>query len=258
MAKETKELIERPSFLPSVDSEEVNKYNELMNQYCQPPRLKIIQKSSDPPFKPPFVDKDVIILPQMTKIGGLDDPFSFSPLYFFPSWACWNPYKMKATLPAVREFSFDPNSTIALKAKKFIKEPCPENPAENLRYCQHLNFYIAIHGVEDITDIPVVISFIRGEYKTGENLIGLIQTRKAPMFACRFLGVPADHSGSGENWYGLDIINDNPLWVSELQYAKYSKLSDNLEKLVEAREVTIDHNDSDVPSTPDPETKDDF
>lgn len=247
---ENKELIERPSFLPSVDSEIVQKDNALMNQYCKPPRLKIVQASSDPPFKPPFTDKDIIVIPQMIKIADEGNPFSFTPIFYFPDWACWNPYKMKATLPTIRESSTDPMSDIARKARNFVKEPCPENAEYNIRYCQHHNFYIVLHDIPELRDIPIMFSFIRGEYKTGDSLIGQIQTRQAPKFACRFMGVPADHSGSGESWYGTDIIDDNQRWVDERQYARYEKLAKQLEVLYETSQVVIDRGDTDIETSP--------
>jgi len=250
MSQDNKNLIERPSFLPAVDSEQVMEDNALMNQYCKPPRLKIIQKMSSSPFKPPFADKDVIVTPQMIKIGDEANPFCFTPLFYFPDWACWNPYKMKATLPAIRESSYDPRSEIAIKARKFIKEPCPENMEEKIRYCQHHNFYVAIHDIPELKDIPILFSFIRGEYRIGDNLIGMIQTRQAPKFSCRFLGCPADHTGSGEDWYGTDIIDDADRWVTAEQYAKYEKLAAQLKILYETNQVVIDRDDSDVVTTP--------
>jgi hypothetical protein len=243
---ENREMIERPSFLPSVDSAKVAEDNALMNQYCQPPRLKIVQALSGEPFKPPFTDKDAVVVPQMIKIGGEGEPFSFTPIFFFPSWACWNPLKMKATLPAVRDFTLDANTPLARKCMSFTREPCPENPQEQLRYCEHLNFYYMVHGVEELVDIPIIHAFVRGEVKSGKNLIGLLQTRKAPKYACRIMGIPADHKGKEGSWYGLDFVNDNPDWVTEAQYVKYEKLAEDLKNLVESRSVTIDHGDSDV------------
>ena len=243
MSEEQKDLIERPNYLSNVDAGDDN---DLMNQHCQPPRMKIIQSQTSAPFKPPFKDKDVIVIPQMTKVGGEGNPFSFTPIFFFPSWACWNPYKMKSQLPAIREFSLDSSSTVAKKAIKFIKEPCPENREHQLSYCKHLNFYCVVHGIEEVENTPIVFTWRRGEYKTGESLIGLIQTRKAPKYACRFQGIPADHAGNGEDWYGLDIINDSPMWVTDAQFEAYSKLSVELKAICEAKAIQIDHNDSDV------------
>ena len=243
---ENREMIERPSFLPAVDSDKVRDVNATLNQYCQPPRLKVIQAMSGEPFKPPFIDKDVIVIPQMLKIGDPASPFSFTPIFFFPSWACWNPIKMKGQLPAVREFTFDENSQLARKCKNFVKEPCPENGEYQLRYCEHLNYYIMVHGVEEVGDIPIVAPFVRGEVKSAKNLIGLIQTRKSPMYACRFLGIPVDHKGKEGSWYGLDFANADQMWVDEASYNKYEKLHTDLRDLVEARKVVIDHDDSDV------------
>ena len=247
----SRELIERPSFLPSVDSDVVREDNSLMNQYCKPPRLKIVQALTAEPFKPPFTDKDAVVIPQMIKVGGDGEPFSFTPIYFFPSWACWNPLKMKATLPAIREWSTDPNTEVARKARKFIKEPCPENAELQLRYCEHHSWYCMIHDVEDLKDLPVIFPFVRGGISASQNLIGLIQTRKSPKYACRFQAIVADHKGKEGNWYGFDFINDNPLWVEEDSYNKYRKLAEDLKKLVDTQQVEIDHGDSDVASTVD-------
>lgn len=254
-----KNLIERPSFLPPAEAN-VDFGTSEMNKYAKPPRLKIIQAMTSKPFKPPFADRDAIVVPQMIKIGDPSKPISFTPVYFFVSWACWNPAQMKSTLPATRGFTFDPNDDIAKKAKKFVSEPCPENPEFKVTYCEHLNYFFMIHGVEELIDIPIAASFFRGEYTTGQNLIGLIQTRKAPVYACRFQAVVADHEGKKGNWYGFDFINDGEMWVTEKQYAKYSKLYNDLKEAVEARQVEIDFSDSDIEggATVDAETADDF
>lgn len=242
----TGELIERPNFIPSADSEATQEDNALMNQYCQPPRIKIIQAMSQAPFKPPFKEKDVIVVPQMIKVAGEGEPFTFTPIYFFPTWACWNPIKMRAQLPAVREFTFDSKDPIAQKARKFVYEPCPENPEYKLRYCEHLNFYYVIHGVPDLKNIPLIHSFFRGEYKTGQALIGLIQTRNAPKYSCRLQGIPTDHIGKEGTWAGLDIVNDSQLWVTEEEFNRYRKLAESIKALVDTRSVEINYDDSDV------------
>jgi hypothetical protein len=72
------------------------------------------------------------------------------------------------------------------------------------------------------------------------------------------MGIPADHEGKQGNWYGFDIVNDNPLWVTEEEYTKYSKLYEDLKEAVESRQVEIDHADTDVVPAVDPETANDF
>lgn len=243
-------LIERPSYLATVEND--FDFSEL-NKIVKPPRLKIIQKGSGAPFVPPFSEGDVAVIPQMTKIGDRETPFAFTPLYFFRCWICMNPIAMKAQLQALREISFEENSEVARKAKNFVEEACPENPKHMLKYSEVLNFMVMIDH-PDLYGMPVTMMFQRGEYKTGQMLASLIQSRKAPPYACRFRAVSGDHSGKGFDWIGLDIDNDPTPFVSEKDFNAFKTIAKEMGELFKARQLELDLNDSDVPN-PGAETK---
>lgn len=234
--------INKPDFLRE------EKYDlSQINKYSQPPRLKVIQSLTSPPFKPPFVDGDVILTPQLKKIGSLNEEFTFVPVYFFVNYVIWNPPQMRHSLPAIREMTFDENSLTARKARTFTQEPCKESPQHNIKYAQVLNFLVILKH-EEITEFPVAMFFNRGEYKTGQILLGLLQNRdQAPPYACRFAAKAGEHVGRQGRWFGLNFRNDNQPWVDEGDYNRYKKLHDDLKTLVESREMQIDLGDEDIP-----------
>lgn len=237
-------LIERPSYL--VPGNDDFDWSEL-KKVVKPPRLKIIQSQSGAPFVPPFAEGDILVIPQMTKVGDRETPFTFTPLYFFRCWTCMNPIQLKSQLTALREISFDENSEVARKAKNFVEEPCPEGPKYTLRYQEVLNFLVMIDNPA-VNGLPVTLMFQRGEYKTGQTLASLIQSRKAPPYACRFRAVSSEHNGKGFDWIGLDIDNDPMPFVDEATFNSYKVLSKELDTIVKSRQLELDLNDSDVPN----------
>lgn len=248
-SKEVTTVESRPSYLSTATP-----YKSTMTDYAQPARLKIIQALTSAPFKPPFKDGDIIVNPYLTKVGDLETPFSFTPLVFFANFACLNPARMRQQLTMIRKYSdsndimlsFDPNGEIAKNARAFKSFPCPENPKEECKYVTILNFVIVIHH-DDVPPVPIAISFMKGEYRTGQTLIGLHQTRKdAPLCACRFRATSAIHSSKGNNWYGLNISNDYEPWVPEAQFKIFEEQSGKLQKLIDERAIQIDFDDTDV------------
>ena len=219
------ELIEsRPSFLaPTVDNEaELRAVMAEMSKELKPPFVKVIQAMTGEPYKPPFREGDIIVPPFNVKIGDNDTPFSFTPIFYFKTFLCFNPIQLKASMPALREFSFDTNSPLARKCGAFIKEKCPENPQYELKFNQVINFFVIIHGVDELKDTPVTLSFKGGEYKTGQNLINMITVRKAFPYGCRFRSASEIHkSKQGFQPQGLNIQNDPVAWITdEVAYNK--------------------------------------
>lgn len=224
--------------------------------FAKPARIKVVQALTKPPIKPPFKEGDIVINPQLIKIGDNENTFSFTPITFFPSWSCLNPIQMQGQLPAVREMTFDPNSLCAKKAIKFTQEPCPENPKFMIKYNQMLNFFVVVHQVE-VASFPVILLFVRGEYKTGQNLIGFIQSRKlqspkVPIFAHRYCAYSEQHTSPSGTWQGLNIANDPEPWVDEVTFRKNEALSIELEKIIEARAIDMsEFSEEEVASVPD-------
>ena len=228
-----------------------------MRKCMSPPRIKVIQPQTGEPFKPPFVDGDSIIIPQGIHIGSTSQEFTFVPVHFFQTWACFNPFKMKATLRYIRSMSFDPDSVVAKKAESFITEPCPENPKESIEYRKIMNFLIRIISpVGEYPSDPVTLVCMKGEYKQGRTLLGLIERRGAPRYVCQFNAISAYRASSDGKWYGLDFRNAPQPFVSEAMVPSLRADHEILVELVKNRQISVDLDDTDVPNhSPDKETK---
>jgi len=193
---------------------------ETLGRYIVPPRVKIIQPLTRAPLIEQFDPGAAIIVPQAVLIADvaradngrpqrMGTPFFATPVLFYPEWVAWNPLETRGSLPAVRGRTMDPNSQLAAKARDSAlwAEPCPEMPEKNIRYCEHLNFILVLYGIEAVGMTPVVVSFSRGEHRTGTNFAALIKMRKASIFG----GVYQFTAGWRENvkgqWFGFDVGN---------------------------------------------------
>ncbi len=239
-------LIERPSYLK--DHKPDVEMKNLMAQYMQPPRLKLIQGSTKSPFKPPFSEGDAIIIPQLTKVGDAKTEFTFVPVAFFHSWIMTNPYQMKGTLPYIRERSYDPNSEVAKKANAFIKIRCPENQEYFCKYLKVMNFLVRIDGDYNLPlSTPVAFTFLSSAYKVGQALLGLIQNRKdADMYLCRFAASTKFVPDPKGEYHELTIRNAPNAWLEEDKVELYKSEYDNLKEMIRNNSVDIDMDDSDV------------
>lgn len=205
---------------------------QLLNQYIIPPRLKIVQPQSKPELKSQFAEGSVICMPakmpvvervydEATKrFAENSNPFTFTPLFFFPEYFCFNPIQL-GNLPAIRDRSTDNRSEVARKAKRkeWREEPCPEDAKFNIRYCEALTFIVHITDVEALWGIPVTMSFMRGEYGTGQRFITDIGLRKADLFGNVFQAVTGHRIKDQFNWYGYNISSPAPgtqsQWVED-------------------------------------------
>lgn len=194
---------------------------EILNQYVQPPRVKIVQPLSGEPFNayPPGTVLSVGG-PEMRVIAdiGFDpvsrrslengNPFYFVSVFFYPEYCLWNDFKMKGTLPAIRDRTTDPQSEIAKRAKSqgMREEPQPEKEGAHMRYVEHLNHVVCLYH-PDLFDTPHVLSFARAEHKTGCNFAGLVRMRRAPLYGCNWEGSTIYRDNGKGQWYGWNMTN---------------------------------------------------
>lgn len=233
--KKNKNLIERPQYIQDMGDADLG----ALQKYMQPPAIKIIQKSSGQQFKERFKDGDIIVIPQMIKIGDAQTEFTFVPIIGFPTFAGFNPYPMK---PFVREMSFDETSDVAKKARAFLKVPCPEQTGKEIVYNQVLNFLGRIEGDFDLpANLPVAFFCRSTAFKAGQILLGLIADRKAKSFVSRFAISSKFNPGGGKGEYYEPVIRNDPQpWVTEEQAKKYQEWNKELAKMVESRTIKLD------------------
>jgi len=231
-------VLKRPAY---VETDVVG--TETLGQYVMPPRLKIVQRQSGESLLEIANPGDVLLSPLNVAVVALnrdaknapvkpeDSGFHFTPVFFWPEYVTWNPLETRGQLPAVRERSLDPKSDIAKKARN------PRMREEEIdgfvvRHCEHLNYLIVAEDLAASNDVPVLLTFARGEFVAGAKLAGLIQMRRAPIYACRFytsIRLRVNNKGS---WYGLECENprDNP-WVPEAKYAGFKAMHEAFVKL---------------------------
>lgn len=238
---------------------------DLVNQYISPPRLKVVQKSTRSPIIDVYNVGDVIAMPMQQLVAAiiLNDakrptkdgtPFYFTPVLFYPEWLFWNPLETQGVLPAIRERSFDPTSELAIKSRspETWSVKCPEMPEKDgkpifCRYVEHLNFVVVIEPPNIIEGIPVVMSFARGEHKSGSSFCALLKMRHADIFGCRFEGVVHWRPGTGKgDWMGIDVVNpsDDKPWVETPElYDAFGKLHSEMLDAWKKKILVVDHED---------------
>lgn len=204
---------------------------KLLNQYRIPPRLKIVQGQSKPELKQEFPEGSVICMPQKLPVAAMvfDEatkrfapnsvPFTFTPLFFFVEYFCFNPIKL-SHLTAIRDRSIDPKSAVARAAKKkeTREQVCPDDKEgkEMMRFREALTFCIHITDVEALWGVPVTMSFMGGEYGTGQRFIGDIGLRHNPyIFGNVFQAFTALRNKDNNWWYGYNTTAPAPGTVSQ-------------------------------------------
>jgi len=243
-----------PTFLQGI----TDTGTEDMGQFIVPPRIKVVQPVSRGEYKEKFAPGDAVLIPQMIKVTGLildeknrpqneSDAVVFTPLFFFPEYCLWNPLESRGTLPMVRASSFDPKSDIAIASRDPNRRevPCPEMPDKKMRYVEHLNFIVLIHG-DGLNMLPALMSFSRSEHRAGTNFMALIKMRMAPMYGCKFVFRTRYRENDRGQWYGIDIENPPEAigaFVDDKTFAVTQHHYLELKKAHADKAIRVDHDD---------------
>jgi hypothetical protein len=186
----------------------------------------------------------------LIKIGDLETCFTFTPLFFYDSYICFNPIKA-SQLPSLRSSSLDSTSELAAKCKAYPQlrdERCPEMPSEYLKYKTVLNFLVMLQDIADAPVTPCILSFLSGEYKTGAALVSSITSMGEDIFALKYRAIAAVHVGGGNSWFGLDVTYHPSRFVTAEQYRLFDKLHDTLKAAHEANLIIGDESIADEAS----------
>jgi hypothetical protein len=231
--------------------------DSILRQYVKPSRLKILQDQRSADYSN-FRPGSCILSPGMIPLTeDAGQPFMIVPLLFYPEFCTINPVAMKGILPMVRDRTLSQASPIARKAQSAAtrEEPCPENPQHKLRHVEYLNFIVLVL-VEGFMGTPVLLSFSKGEHRTGQAFASQIVMRAAPMHGCLFKAeVPrTKRSNTKGSWYGLDISNptSGSRYLSENDYATTSKLAESLREQLSQSLIQVDYDEIEEESIPDP------
>jgi len=224
------------------------------------PRLKIIQATSNNDLKRQFGEGSVIVRPGDALICKYkDEPksFQFIPTFFFVEFAKWGDLKAKSNIPII-ERTYDPISIIAKKAKNPNKrselyeghEHLPEPEKHYYRYVEHLRFIGLIYGDHPLVGTPITLSFERGEYNQGKNLISAIMLRRqiidgmskqVPLWAQIWnLSVQFKEPDASRKWYGFKFEVADPSIIRESEAETMKNLHQEFKRLFEQQRLLVD------------------
>ena len=219
---------------------------DALKQFVVPPFIKIVQKQAGDELLQSFGIGDVILsptnaiiaeMPRDNKGRPLDDAkasFKIVPIFAYPEWLTWNPIELKGTESSIRYRTLDPSDPIATKARApaLRTEPYPGRPELKIRHVEHINFVVILYDHPLGTE-PCILSFSRGEWKSGSKFAGLIKMRKASIFGCVFEAVLGHRKNDKGDWWGFNICNpeEGSPWVKKEEYEAFKTIHEEFVKL---------------------------
>lgn len=200
--------------------------NAALDDYKILPRLKLIQGLSDQKLQDEFGVGAVVLSPGNVLVAKKQQPFTFTPVFFFPEFLKCSDREDTASLFIVAR-SFDPTSEIALRARDPEKrtEGYGEKNAKgefqyHYTYVEVLNFPGFITQEDhDLRGVPMVLVFAKGEFTKGRALIQALSLRrvngkKVPMFLQRWKLSSGLRERGTRRWWGLDFENPAEPYVA--------------------------------------------
>lgn len=247
-----------PDFIPDADRRDGLEH---IGEFVRPPRARVCQAlSKDLTHK--FNEGDIVVLPQMEMLAAVKlnengkpkhekvdagESFSFTPVFFWPEWVCWNPREV-TNEPAIHERTVDKSNPLVAKCRNrdLWFEPHPTVPEYQRRNVEHLNFLIVPHDGMFI-GVPMVVSFSRSEHKAGSQFCALLAMRKGPIYACNFRGSVGYRENESGAWYGIDVVNpeEEPFVQSKELYDYFKAMHQEFKSAHDVELLVVDHEGSD-------------
>lgn len=233
---------------------------EEMKQFIRPPRLKVVQKSSDDRYLDVFNPGDVIIVPQMMLLSPMGDdkegaPFHIVPIFTFAEWCTWTPLALRGQVPGVIYRTQDVNDPIVVKAQN------PKTRFETINYdgqdiecrhVEHINFLFVLVGEHELAGTPMAMSFSRGEHGSGASALSLLSLRQAPIYGCNIECTCRYRKNDKGTWYGLDLSNPSedsgvePFVQDKANFESLEKAHTEMKKAHANAIIDIEHDDPDA------------
>jgi len=201
-----------PTNLPAFLEDEVDDTSlDVMRDHRILPRLKVVQGTSKQELIEQFGAGSVIVQPGNIEVVKKEVSFLAVPVLFFVEYCKWSDLKDEES-PAVVDRTFDPTSELAKISRDAKKREEVYQGDEDAkkpkiwRYVEHLNFVCFIYNEDSaLRGEPVVQSFSRGEYGTGQGFINACSMRRSPLWSQVWQVKPAYRDkGAERKWYGLD------------------------------------------------------
>lgn len=204
-------------------------FDDGMDDYLKIPRLAIVQKMTPNgtdigPEGTVYLSttKSVLWVPPTKDNPTPQPPIVFTPCFFWPEVICWNP-RGNQGLNAMRERTTDKLSELFrrgssrnAKDRRFVcpdvSEAVKNGADEKKKMCviqKHLNFIIYLYSTE-YHGVPMLLSFSRTSYYTGEDLINSIKIRQIRAHA-QYYGLDthqtSNNDGEWATWRTTPVID---------------------------------------------------
>jgi hypothetical protein len=199
-----------------------------------------MQKSRRAPLDNLFKTGDVAAMPMAQMVAPFDpqsgagSPFAFVPLFFFPEFISTNPIELP-NLMMIRERTLDSKSELAKKCRnaETRQELHPDSPPGKnymIRNVECLNFVVALTDPESpVHGVPITMTFVRGEFRQGQNLASLIRMRNVDQcYGCVFQASVGPRKKDAFDWMGFNVSNPTlpgvEPWVADTdEFSRYER-----------------------------------
>jgi len=219
------------------------------------PRIKIIQKSASQELLDQFKPGTAISSVDQTLLAQRGEDFKFIPLFAWTDVALCNPIELKGQEPFIVELYSD-----RLKyADKYEKAKMKSTRFENHPSIRGVKrqWTLFMNFIVKLVEHPVgnelfVMSFFRGEWRTGRRFSTMILGRKAPIWSCIFHAHVCEEPRKNQKgeWWGFDISNDpDELWVPQSMVDELRTQHEDLEELHKRALLATNYEDEHAPSS---------
>lgn len=241
----------RPSFLQQQDQSP--KGLQSLSKIVRPSMLRIVQKNSADELVDAFGRGSIVMMPDRLLIAADEATVDFVPILFWQEWVQWSPMKLRNIEPMIKGRTFDPKDPIARKAQspQTWSEPHPQyqgNKEYNYRYCEHLNFLVKLSSEEFIALDPVLISFARTNYSSGQRLGKLALGLRADLFAGQYQLGTRVREGAENSWsvYTVERSERDQWNRNEEVYKICSGLHDAAVEAHRMNQINVEYDEADV------------
>lgn len=214
-------------------------------------RLKLVQSSSNSDLKKKFGEGAVILSPGNTLVAGAEEAFDYVGLMMFTEFCTWSDLDDK-TSPTILDRSFDAKSDIALKSRDNERrfEVYGDKEQFKMRHVEHINIagFVYSEG-HPLHGQPVVMSYARGEFNQGRNLLSAMMMRKiggkqVPLWSQVWRYSSNERDRGGYQWWGYDYEPPEVPYIKQEEAEGFEAMHKELAEEYAKNRLVVDHSDA--------------
>lgn len=255
-----------------------------LGEYVIVPFVKVIQGMSNQELKDKFGEGFAILQPGESLISertkGGSTKFCVVPLFFFTQFRKWADRNDSSNM--IVDTSYDPESELAKRSRdperwnEVYEEDVDKDPKDQkvYRYVEHLCFVCVIYGDHPLEGTRCMISFQKGDFRTGRGFASGISQRKSevekdgvktrvkvPLWAQIWEFSISQRDRNNNKWWGFDPSappEDVGPIISPEEFPIFEGAYKELKEAHAANMLRIDGDDSGVNEATTPADSKDF